>query len=125
MGFVNSFCKIMDCELQETLNILMVNANIKIEMLRLKMEFEKPIRIRDNALIAKPTVKGMLLLNREIIQPENGNPNNELTGKTNSRVPNSASLNKYSAFIVGILDAQVEKLKPERKKKTPKKNLCL
>ena len=94
MGFVNSFCKIIDCELQETLNILMVNANIKIEMLRLKMEFEKPIRIRDNALIPKPTAKGMLLLNREIIQPENGNPNNELKGKTNSNVPNSASLNK-------------------------------
>ena len=125
MGFINSFCKIMDCELQETLNILMVNANIKIEMLRLRMEFEKPIRIRDNALIPKPTAKGMLLLNREIIQPENGNPNNELIGKTNSNVPNSASLNKYSVFIVGILDAQVEKLKPERKKNTPKKNLCL
>lgn len=115
----------MDCELQETLNILMVNANIKIEMLRVRMEFEKPIRIRDNALIPKPTAKGMLLLNREIIQPEKGNPNNELIGKTNNKVPNSASLNKYSVFIVGILDAQVEKLKPERKKKTPKKNLCL
>lgn len=88
MGFVNSFCKIMDCELQETLNILMVNANIKIEMLRVRMEFEKPIRIRDNALIPKPTAKGMLLLNREIIQPENGKPNNELIGKTNSNVPN-------------------------------------
>lgn len=96
-----------------------------MEMLKLKIELEEPIRISDSALIAKPIAKGMLLLNREIIHPENGNPNKELMGKTNNRVPNSASFKVYMVLIVGILDAQVEKLKPERKKKTPKKNLCL
>lgn len=98
---------------------------MKIDILRLIIELEQAIRINDNAFKPKPIASGTLLLNLDMIYPENGRPNKELIGKTNNRVPNSASFNKNVDFIVGIRDAQVEKLNPERKKKTPKENLCL
>lgn len=72
-----------------------------------------------------PMPIGMRLSNRVISQPEMGRPSNELMGMVNKIEPISASLKPKLVLIVGILDAQLEKQKPERKKKALKKKRCL
>ena len=68
---------------------------------------------------------GIRLSNRDTSQPEIGRPTNELIGIASRRVPNCASLKSKNVFMVGILEAQVEKLKPDIKKKMLRKNRCL
>jgi hypothetical protein len=68
---------------------------------------------------------GTLLSYRETIQPEIGRPIKELIGMASRMVPNSASFNPKLVLMVGIREAQLEKQKPERKKKTPRKIRCL
>lgn len=76
--------------------------------------------------LSKNAVKsGIRLLNLVTSHPENGRPIKELTGIVNKILPNCASLKSKSDLIVGILDAQLEKLKPERKKNTLMEILCL
>lgn len=59
---------------------------------------------------------GERLLKRETSQPEMGSPAIELMGMASSKLPNSASLKLKTPFIVGMREAQVEKLKPIIKK---------
>ena len=61
-------------------------------------------------------MSGTLLLYLDTSQPEIGKPNKEPIGIASKMEPNSASLKSKAAFIVGILEAQVEKLNPEIKK---------
>ncbi|EOR96570.1 hypothetical protein ADIARSV_0201 [Arcticibacter svalbardensis MN12-7] len=46
-------------------------------------------------------------------------------GKANKSEPNSASLRSNVCLIVGIRDAQDEKVNPDMKKKMLKNTLCL
>jgi hypothetical protein len=69
----------------------------------------------------KAAVIGLRLSYFEISQPESGSPKSELIGMHSNIVPSSASLKPKSVFIVGILDAHVEKQTPERKKNTLRK----
>jgi hypothetical protein len=62
------------------------------------------------------------VLNLETKNPENGSPNREPIGKINRSVPNSASFNYNTLLIVGILDAQEAKSKPDKKKNDFKKS---
>src|SRR5258706_8533101 len=54
-----------------------------------------------------------------------GKPISELRGMKMRMVPNSASLKPKNVFMVGMREAQVEKQKPERKKKRFRKARCL
>jgi hypothetical protein len=64
----------------------------------------------------KETNKGSLLSNLDTNHPEMGRPTNELIGIASKRLPNSASLKLKTVLMVGILEAQVAKQKPDRKK---------
>ena len=77
---------------------------------------EKPIKVSAREKKKKATNKGTRLLNLETSQPEMGRPMRELMGMVSSRLPNSASFRPKLVLIVGILEAQEEKPKPERKK---------
>ena len=77
---------------------------------------ELPIKLSANEKNKKATNKGTLLLNLETSHPEMGRPIRELIGMVNNRLPNSASFSPKLVLIVGILEAQEEKPKPERKK---------
>ena len=72
-----------------------------------------------------PPVSGIRLSYRDTSQPENGKPISELTGINNRMVPNSASLYPKFVLIVGILEAQDAKQKPDKKKNKLRKNRCL
>ena len=72
-----------------------------------------------------PPVSGMRLSYRETSQPENGKPISELTGINNRMVPNSASLYPKFVLMVGILEAQDAKQKPDKKKNKLRKYRCL
>jgi hypothetical protein len=77
------------------------------------------------AFSKKAINRGVLLSNLVTSHPEKGNPIKELMGIVNKIVPNWASLKSNSDLMVGILDAQLEKLKPERKKNTLREIRCL
>jgi hypothetical protein len=103
----------------------MLKANRQIAVTRVKVLLAKLINVSAIAWAIKPAVRGTLLSNLETRNPEIGNPIIEAIGIENNRVPNSASLNPKEDFIVGILDAQVEKQTPAKKKNTLKKYLFL
>jgi len=102
----------------------MLKANRKTVITNVKVEFAKPMPAKQTAWRPKATERGILLSYFETNQPEIGNPINELIGMVSNTEPNSASLNPNAPLIVGILDAQLEKQNPERKKNALKKNLC-
>ncbi len=85
----------------------------------------KPINDKAVACINRAPDKGTLLSNFVINQPDMGRPINELMGMVSRIVPSSASFKLKVDFRVGILEAQLEKQNPERKKNTLRKNLCL
>ena len=87
-----------------------------MEATRKNKPFEKPINASERAREIKEIKSGKRLSKRETSQPEMGSPIRELTGIAINRFPSSASLRSKAVFIVGILDAHVEKAKPERKK---------
>ena len=68
---------------------------------------------------------GTRLSYRATNHPDMGRPISELIGMNKRIVPSSASLNPKKLFIVGILEAQLEKQIPERKKNTLRKIRCL
>lgn len=76
------------------------------------------IPIKTNAVErkTKEATSGYRLSKRETSQPEIGKPISEPTGIVSKRLPNWASFKSKADFMVGILDAQVEKKNPERKK---------
>ncbi|NJB70274.1 hypothetical protein GGR42_000736 [Saonia flava] len=79
-------------------------------------EIENKIKEKNN---------GFLLSNFETSQPDMGSPIIELMGIAKRTLPNSASLKPKKDLIVGILEAQVEKQNPERKKKMLNAVRCL
>jgi hypothetical protein len=105
--------------------ILKLNEKRQMEETSVNVLFEIPIQKRAIEARTKENSKGIRLSYRDTRKPETGSPIIELMGMLNKIVPNSASLYPKAVFIVGILDAQVEKQKPERKKNALKKNLCL
>lgn len=107
------------------LNILILNENRNSAMISERVVSARPISSKLRALTIKAAVRGILLSNFDTSQPDNGSPIRELTGMVNRIEPNSASFSCSAALIVGILDAQLEKLKPERKKKALRNILCV
>lgn len=85
----------------------------------------KPMSDRQPACRIKPTDRGTLLSYLVSSQPEKGRPMRELIGIVSRIVPNSASLKPKAVLMVGIRDAQLEKLNPERKKNALKATRCL
>jgi len=78
--------------------------------------WENPISANAKVFSAKPMIRGTLLLYLDTNQPDIGNPSKEPIGMASKMEPSSASLKSNAILIVGMRDAQVEKLKPERKK---------
>lgn len=83
------------------------------------MVVEKAIEKRPKQKNTKPTSKGYRLSYLATSHPEKGKLTKELIGKTKSKLPNSASLNKKASLMVGIREAHEEKHAPERKKESP------
>jgi hypothetical protein len=100
----------------EMLNIRIQKESSATEITRNPIFSEKPIKVRASEKNKKATNKGTRLLNLETSQPEMGRPMRELMGMVSSRLPNSASFRPKLVLMVGILEAQDEKPKPERKK---------
>ena len=92
---------------------------------KVEVVLANPIKERQVAFTRKPTVKGILLSSLVTSQPEKGSPINELMGIVRRMEPNSASLSPKAALMVGIREAQLEKLIPDRKKNTLRENRCL
>lgn len=115
----------MACVFIEILNIRKLKENRNKAITSVKGVVAKPIRERQMEFSRKPTAKGTLVSNLETSQPDKGNPIRELTGIVRRIVPSSASFRFKAALIVGILDAQLEKLKPERKKNILRETLSL
>lgn len=115
----------MACVLTEILNIRIVKENKNKANTSVKGVFAKPIKERQREFNRKATVKGILVSNLETNQPDKGKPIKELTGIDSRIVPNSASFKFKADLMVGIRDAQLEKLKPERKKKILSEIRCL
>ena len=80
---------------------------------------EIPIPRRAAEKRKNPKNKRYRLSNLETNQAEIGKPTSELIGKIKRKLPNSASFIWNEDLIDGIRDAQVEKLKPHKKKKIP------
>jgi hypothetical protein len=94
-------------------------------MIRVKVVWAKPMKDRHTAFIKKAIVKGIRVSNLLTSQPLMGSPIKELTGIVRRIEPSSASFRFKAALIVGIREAQLEKLTPERKKNTLRETRCL
>ena len=84
-----------------------------------------PIPKREILKIKKDINKGPLVLYLETSHAEKGNPITAVIGITINKFPNCASFSRNKSLIVGILDAQLEKQTPVRKKQTPIAIRCL
>jgi hypothetical protein len=115
----------MACVFTAILKILVVKENRRTATTNAGTLWVYPIRASDRVFKAYPTVRGTRLLYLETSQPEIGSPSKEPMGMARRILPSSASLNSKAVFIVGILDAQVEKLKPDRKKAKLRNTRCL
>lgn len=62
------------------------------------------------------TKRGNRLSNRDNNHPAIGRPASELKGRVSKTFPSSASLKLNNSLIFGIMEAQVDKENPERKK---------
>jgi hypothetical protein len=109
----------------EILMILKLNENKQMDETRAIVELEIPIQKSAIEANVKEKISGIRLSYLDTKKPETGSPIIELMGIHRRIVPNSASLYSKKVLMVGILEAQVEKQKPERKKKTLKNILCL
>jgi hypothetical protein len=98
------------------LAILFAKAKKNMESTKKKIVSERPIRNRNMGKKTNPHSSGHLLSNLSTSQPDIGRPMNELTGKVRRMLPSSASFNPKWVFIVGILEAQLEKQSPKTKK---------
>ena len=93
-------------------------------MIRVKVVWAKPIKERQTAFIRKAAVKGIRVSNLLTSKPLKGSPIRELTGIVSRIEPSSASFRFKAALIVGMREAQLEKLTPERKKNTLRATRC-
>ena len=100
----------------EILPIRVQKANRDTAMTNSAKELALPIRYKENTMIMNEINKGMRLLNFETSHPEIGSPMRELIGITSNKFPNSASLKSKFDLIEGILEAQVAKPNPNKKK---------
>jgi hypothetical protein len=103
----------------------MLNENRNRAIISVKAVVAKPIRERHMEFNRKAEANGNRVSNLDTSQPDKGRPTIELTGIVSRIVPNSASFRSKADLMVGIRDAQLEKLNPERKKKTLSESLCL
>lgn len=103
----------------------MLKEKRQIDSTSMTVFVEKPINESDIPSNMNATVIGLRLSYFEMSHPDKGRPRRELIGIHNNIVPSSASLYPKSVFMVGILDAHVEKQTPERKKNTLRKNRSL
>lgn len=115
----------MACVLIAMLNTLILRENVNMAITKEKVLWARAINDKQIAFIKKAIDNGILLSNLVTSHPEKGSPIKELIGIVNNILPNCASLSSKAVLIVGILDAQLEKLKPERKKKTLNESRCL
>jgi len=98
------------------LSNLIQKENTQIAEINKKGVVAYPIKINEIEKNKKEIIIGILLLNLEITHPEIGRPIIELIGIAKSMVPSSASLKLKNVLIVGILEAQVAKHNPAKKK---------
>ena len=76
-----------------------------------------PIIIKEILNNKNDNSNGFLLSNFATNHPEMGTPINELIGMAISKEPNSASFKSKKVLIVGIREAQLAKVNPDKKKK--------
>jgi hypothetical protein len=119
------FCRAIAWVLTEILKMRMLKAKIQMAATNKIGVSAYPIIISEAEFNPQAIARGTRLSNRETSHPEIGRPTRELIGIASNRVPSSASFKSKNNLMVGILEAQVEKLNPEIKKKILKKSLCL
>jgi hypothetical protein len=122
--FSNFFCNARAWVFNEIFKMRMLKAKTQMDAIKATLVVANPIDKSDNARMINATVIGFLLSYLATNQPETGSPMSELIGINRRIVPNCASLYPKKVLIVGILEAQVEKQMPERKKKMLKKIRC-
>jgi len=98
------------------LSIRIKNEKKLIATINMKADCMYPIHINEKINKTKETNKGCLLLNFETNHPEIGRPIKELIGMAKRIVPSSASFKLKNVLMVGIREAQVAKLRPDKKK---------
>lgn len=98
------------------LAILVQKAKTATPMINSVKDCATPIPYKEKAMHTNEMIRGIRLLYLDTSQPENGSPIKELIGMTNNKLPSSASLKSKFDLIDGILEAQVAKPKPNRKK---------
>ena len=76
----------------------------------------KEIPINKQEYIKSDVIVILLLPNKCTSQPAKGNATKAPMGSIKSKAPNSASFRSYRSLIMGIRDAQLEKIRPETKK---------
>jgi hypothetical protein len=94
----------------------MLNENRNKANTNVKGVVARPIKERQREFSTNATVRGTLVSNLDTSHPDKGSPIKELMGMVRRMVPSSASFRCKASLMVGIRDAQLEKLKPERKK---------
>jgi len=109
----------------EMLKMRVLKENKNKAITRLMVDCAKPIKERLTAFRKKARVNGIRVSNRETSHPEIGKPIMELMGMVRRTEPNSASFKSRAALMVGMREAQLAKLNPERKKNMLRKMRCL
>jgi hypothetical protein len=117
MGVEYFFCNTIDWVLIEIFKILIKNENILIPISNDAIEVANPIQINVKLNNKNEINSGFLLSNLATNQPEIGTPTNELMGIANNNEPNSASFKSKKVLMVGIREAQLAKVNPDKKKK--------
>ena len=96
----------------------MLKEKMQSEIISAVLESANPMKVSAMDIATNPNDNGMRLSNLDTSQPDTGRPMRELIGMNSSIVPSSASFRSKCSLMVGILEAQVEKQTPERRKKT-------
>ncbi len=87
-------------------------------------ENPQPMENRDNKKVILANCKGILLSYFATSQPERGIPIIALAGIIINKFPKSPSVSLKIDLMVGILEAQVEKQIPDKKKYADSAILC-
>jgi hypothetical protein len=106
----------MDCVFIDIFRIRIKKEKKLIAIMMVKVDCAFPIQIKENKNKIKDTNNGCRLSNLETNHPEIGNPIKELIGIAKSIVPSCASFKSKNILMVGILEAQVAKQRPDKKK---------
>lgn len=99
-----------------TFIILRDKANKNRETINPASEKPQPSENREIRKSTLPNCSGILLLYFATIQPERGIPIMALAGMIINKFPNSPSVRVKIDLMVGILEANVEKQIPDKKK---------